>query len=322
MTATVADVGEFGLIDRVTRRLRGGSATLLGPGDDAAVVRAPDGRAVVSLDIFVEGRHFRPEWSGGYDVGRKAAAANLADVAAMGAVGHTLVVGLACPGSVTVAWVEALADGLSDEAAEVGAAVVGGDMAAAGLTCVSVCVLGDLQGREPVTRAGARPGDRVVVVGQLGRSAAGLALLEAGLKELSPELLERHRSPRPPYRAGPELARRGATAMIDISDGLVADLGHLSDASGVAIDLASDALAPDADLTTAAAGLGVGADRALEWVLGGGEDHGLAATVPAGAVVPEQMAGFPVRVVGHCAAGEGVTVDGTAYRGPSGWTHF
>src|SRR5438045_1588359 len=117
---TVARTGEFGLIARVTARLGTGPATLLGPGDDAAVVAAPDGRVVASTDVLVEGRHFRRDWSSARDVGHRAAAANLADIAAMGAVPTALLVALCVPPNLEVAWAEELADGLAAEANRAG----------------------------------------------------------------------------------------------------------------------------------------------------------------------------------------------------------
>ena len=290
--ATARDVGEFGLIARVIDRLEQSPAVLLGPGDDAAVVTAPDGRVVASTDVLVEGVHFRREWSSGYDVGRKAAAANLADIAAMGARGTALLVGLAAPADLPVAWTLELADGLRDEAALVGASVVGGDVVRSDTLVISVTALGDLEGRDPVTRAGARAGDVVVLAGDLGQSAAGLDLLTAGTREGA--LVDAHRRPTPPYDLGPALAIAGATAMCDVSDGLVADLGHIARASGVHVDL----------------------DAADEQFLTGGEDHALVATMPAGASLP---AG--VRVIGRVTAGDAaVTVDGGA--APGGWDHF
>src|SRR3954470_2637815 len=276
--ATARDVGEFGLIARVIDRLTSTPAVLLGPGDDAAVIATPDGRVVATTDVLVEGVHFRREWSSGYDVGRKAAAANLADVAAMGGVGTALLVGLAAPADLPVAWALALADGLRDEAAVVGAAVVGGDVVRADAIVVSVTALGDLQGRPPVTRAGARPGDIVVLAGEVGRSAAGLALLEAGTTE--GEAVDAHRRPAPPYAAGPAAADAGATAMCDVSDGLLADAGHLADASGVVVEvdraaLTAVALDPPGPLAQVGAALGV---DPLAWVLTGGEDHALLVT--------------------------------------------
>src|SRR3954470_23003588 len=142
---TVARTGEFGLIARVTARLEQGASCLLGPGDDAAVVAAPDGRVVASTDVLVEGRHFRRDWSSPRDVGHRAAAANLADIAAMGAVPTALLVALCAPADLEVAWAEGLADGLSAEAGQVGAGVVGGDMSSGPTLTVAVTALGDLQ---------------------------------------------------------------------------------------------------------------------------------------------------------------------------------
>jgi thiamine-monophosphate kinase len=287
-------VGEFGLIAAVTARLPQTADVLVGPGDDAAVLAVPGGRVVATTDVLVEGVHFRRDWSSAYDVGRKAAAANLADVAAMGGVGTALLVGLAAPPDLPLQWALDLADGLRDECALVGAAVVGGDTVSADQVVVSVTALGRVD--RWVTRDGARPGDLVVVAGRLGHSSAGLRLLQEGVTE--GPLVDAHRRPEPPYAAGALLASAGATAMCDVSDGLVNDLGHLAAASGVRIDLDSAALADDA--------------VTMGDVLGGGEDHALVATVPA-----------PVdgcRVIGRVVAGEGVTLDGSPVTG--GWTHF
>jgi thiamine-monophosphate kinase len=310
----VSDVGEFGLIEQVAERLRGVDAehVLVAPGDDAAVVAMPDGRCVVTTDMLVEGVHFRRDWSEAYDVGRKAAAANLADVAAMGARGSGLVVGLGMPPDLPVEWVLALADGLRDEAAGVGAVVVGGDMAKSPVVTVSVAAIGELDGREPVTRAGASEGDLVAVCGQLGRAAAGLALLRRGFR--SPRaLVDAHRRPQPPYAAGVTAAVSGATAMCDVSDGLLADLGHVATASGVAIVIDPHTLEVDAALADAAAALG--ADP-MEFLLTGGEDHALAATFAPGSVPDGWL------VVGQVAAGAGVTVLGRSDFGALGYDHF
>src|SRR5512139_1545826 len=207
-------VGEFGVIEQVVERLPRGPAVLLGAGDDAAVVAAPDGRVVATTDLLVEGRHFRRTWSEAYDVGRKAAAQNLADVAAMGAVPTALLVGLAAPADLPLDWALRFADGLREECEVVGAAVAGGDVVRSELLTVAVTALGSLEGREPVTRSGARPGDVVAVAGRLGWAAAGLAVLSRGFR--SPRVLvEAHRRPAPPYAQGPQAATLGATAMID-----------------------------------------------------------------------------------------------------------
>jgi len=310
--ATARDVGEFGLIARVVERLGTSANVLLGPGDDAAVVRAPDGRVVATTDVLVEDVHFRLDWSTAYDVGRKAAAANLADIAAMGATATALLVALAAPPELPVTWATDLADGLRDEADLVGAVVVGGDMATSDRIVVSVTALGDLGGREPVTRAGARPGDRVVLAGDVGRSAAGLAMLQHGGLAID-ALVEAHLRPTPPYGMGPVLADLGATAMCDVSDGLLADLGHLADASGVHIDVESRRFDRDPLLSKAVRVVG---GHPLDFVLTGGEDHALVATLPPGVELPQG-----VRRIGLVRAGSGVRTIGWK---PSsvGYRHF
>jgi thiamine-monophosphate kinase len=310
--ATARDVGEFGLIDRVVERFGTSPGVVVGPGDDAAVVLAPDGRVVATTDVLVEGVHFRLDWSSGYDVGRKAAAASLADVAAMGGTGTSLLVGLAGPPDMPVEWATALADGLRDEAAVVGAVVVGGDTVSSERVVVSVSALGDLGGRAPVLRSGARPGDRVVLAGRLGWSAAGLALLRHGGVPVE-VLVQAHLRPAPPYALGPALADLGATAMCDVSDGLVADLGHVARASGVHIDVESRRFAREPLLSRAARVVGA---HPLDFVLTGGEDHALVATVPAGVALPEG-----VTRIGLVRPGAGVRVIGWKPATTS-WDHF
>jgi thiamine-monophosphate kinase len=208
--ATVGTLGEFGLIARVTEGRVQPPSTLLGPGDDAAVTSMSDGRVVASTDMLVEGVHFRLDWSTPEQIGRKAAAVNLADIVAMGAVPTALLVGLGCPARTPASVAEGLASGLWTEAGSVGAGIVGGDVVSAPLVIVSVTVLGDLHGRSPVTRSGARPGQTLAVAGRLGWAAAGLAVLTRGFR--SPvEVVGAHRVPSPPYAAGPAAAAAGAT---------------------------------------------------------------------------------------------------------------
>ena len=314
--ATARDVGEFGLIAAFVDRLGTSASVEVGPGDDAAVVLAPDGRVVATTDVLVEGVHFRLDWSSPYDVGRKAAAANLADVAAMGGTATALLVGLAAPRDVPVSWAQELADGLRDEAAVVGAVVVGGDTVSSDQVVVSVTALGDLGGRPPVLRSGAQPGDRVVLAGRLGWSAAGLALLQhldahGGVP--IDVLVQAHLQPSPPYELGPELARIGATSMCDVSDGLVADVGHLARASGVHVDLETRRFEREPLLGRAARVVGV---HPLDFVLTGGEDHALVATVPPGVELPEG-----VTRIGVVREGSGVRVIGWKPSTTS-WDHF
>jgi thiamine-monophosphate kinase len=273
---------------------------------------------VATTDLLIEERHFRRDWSGPADVGVKAAAQNLADVAAMGAQSRTLLVGLACPGDLPARWVLDMIDGMVAECRRAGASIAGGDVTAADSVMLAITALGELDGLRPVTRAGARPGDQVAVNGRLGWSAAGLAFLMAGrADEPDPDiasLAAAHRRPQPPYAAGPAAARAGATAMIDVSDGLLADLGHIAAASGVAINLESARIPVDAAVAHGARLLDA---DAMDWVLTGGEDHALAATFPAGVLAPGGW-----QVIGAVRKGSGVTVDGSARKGPAGWDHF
>lgn len=314
---TLATDGEFAVIDRLVAGRRQPPFVIVGPGDDAAVL-AWKGAAAVSTDMLVEGRHFRLDWSTPSDVGRKAIAQNASDIEAMGGRATAFVVGFGAPGDTATDHAVALADGLWEEAARLGAGIVGGDMVAAPQWVVSVTVLGDLEGRPPVLRSGARPGDVVAVTGELGWSGAGYALWHRGI-ELFDELRRRHLVPAPPYGQGVVAARAGATAMTDVSDGLLADLGHVAAASGVRIDLSLALVRADLEaLEPAAAAAGI---DAREWVLGGGEDHALVATFPA-----EPPPGW--RTIGHVlppAAGFGagtVTVGGAAWAGSAGWQSY
>jgi thiamine-monophosphate kinase len=338
---TVADLGEFGLIAAIRALLPPDQRLSIGPGDDAAVLLVPDGQVVATTDLLVEGRHFRRDWSGPADVGVKAAAQNLADVAAMGAVPRTLLLGLACPADLAAEWVLDMVRGMVTECRRAGASIAGGDVTAADSIMLGITALGDLAGQDPVTRRGARPGDVVAVAGRLGWSAAGLALLRHGLAERGDladggfladggdladrgipadgghalaALIAAHRRPQPPYEAGPAAAAAGATAMLDVSDGLLSDLGHIAEDSEVCIDLQSDQITVSEPVVLAA-GL-LGADW-TDWVLAGGEDHALAATFPPAAALPDGWS-----VIGTVRAGSGVLVDGVVGNGPLGWDHF
>jgi thiamine-monophosphate kinase len=267
---------------------------------------------VVSTDLLVENRHFRRDWSTGNDVGHKAAARNFADIAAMGAVPTALLVGFAAPAQLELSWVDGLMAGLREECGEVGAAVVGGDVTEAEVIMLGVTVLGDLQGRAPVTLDGARPGDVVAVAGRLGWAAAGFAVLGRGFR--SPvQVVTAHRRPEPPYAEGPRAADLGATAMTDVSDGLVADLGHLARASGVRIELRAELVEVPAKLAEVGAALNV---DPLVWVLTGGDDYALVATFPKRTALPETW-----RAIGSVTDGEGVRVDGRRWP-VGGHEHF
>lgn len=285
---------------------------LIGPGDDAAVVAAPDGRVVVTTDLLVENRHFRRDWSTATDIGHKAAARSLADIAAMGAAPTAVVVGFAAPAETPAEWVDGLMAGLREECANVGASVVGGDVTAADTITVAVTAIGSLDFREAVTLDGARAGDLVAVIGRLGWAAAGFAVLGRGFR--SPvQVVAAHRRPEPPYGEGPQAAALGATAMTDVSDGLIADLGHIADASGVRINLEAALIDVPAKLAEVGAALNI---DPYVWVLTGGDDYPLAATFPPHTLLPE-----PWVVIGTVAEGEGVRVDGRRWP-VGGHEHF
>jgi thiamine-monophosphate kinase len=320
---TIGDIGEFALIAAIEKTLSRDPGVLVGIGDDAALVGAADGRVVATADMLIEGRHFRREWSGPADIGGKGAARNLADIAAMGAAPTALLVSFAGPGDLEVSWVLELVAGIAAEAAAAGAVVAGGDTSGADVVMLAITALGDLGGAEPVLRSGARAGDVVAVAGTLGSAAAGLALLREGAAadQALEELIAAHRKPDPPYSAGPQAAAAGATAMIDISDGLIADLGHIATASGVRLELDMSAIAAEpvtrsGALERAAAVLGAGQDWRL-WALTGGDDHALAATFPPASELP---AGWTI--IGQARAGHGVLVDGRSWNDAGGWEHF
>jgi thiamine-monophosphate kinase len=259
----------------------------------------------------VEGRHFRRDWSTAHDVGRKAAACNLSDINAMGGVATALTIGLGVPADLPVQWVMDLVRGLEVECAHVGAHIAGGDVTASDTIVIAVTAMGDA--RRPVRRSGAMPGDALAVAGDLGLAAAGFATLSRGFR--SPKAaVEAHRVPHPPYAAGPQASGAGATAMTDVSDGLIADVGNIAAASGVAIDIDSSALEIPEAVSTVAEALG---RRALDFMLTGGDSYALVATFSSETSLPEGWTR-----IGDVLGGSGVTVDGKEYDGPAGHQHF
>jgi thiamine-monophosphate kinase len=314
------DDGEFALIARLARHLTGA-------GDDAAVVSFGGARLVVAADAVVEGRHFRRDLSSLRDAGWKALAVNLSDLAAMGAVvPRAALVTLLRPASCPDADVEELYEGLGEAARAFGVELVGGDTTAAAELALSVAVFGELRG-EPVWRSGARPGDALVVVGALGASAAALA---SG-RDADPGHLEAHRRPWPLLAAGRVLAEAGATALIDVSDGLGQDLAHVCRASGVRARLDWTRLPVAQGVIAVAKALG---RDPVGLVCGGGEDYALVACMPAAAAEDAVAAasaaeGVPAVIVGEIlAASEGAPLVALEGCGPLrdiaglGWDHF
>lgn len=337
----LADVSEGWIVDRLRSVFdaAGHEGVLLGIGDDAAVVTQASGSVVATTDTMVKDQDWRDDWSSGHDVGVKIAVQNLADVAAMGAAPTGLLFTLAADPTTPVAWVLEVARGIADTAAVAGAPVVGGDLsgAPAGFGSVSITALGDLEGRAPVTRRGARPGDVVAVGGSLGWSGAGLVLYlrgettEEGRPDTwTPEQRARdivrsyHRAPSVSAPSGPRAAVAGATSMIDVSDGLSRDAGRIAAASGVVLDLDRDALVREL-CTDDPVVLALGPDEGFEQVLHGGEEHSLLATFPAGTPLTfdADCRWVVVGRVRACDDGErpGVTLD-TQPLVTKAWDHF
>ena len=311
---TLADVGEDGILSVIFPLLPGGPGVLIGPGDDTAMLSTPGGSVLATTDAMVRGRDWLDQWSSGADVGAKTVTQNIADIAAMGGVPSGLLVTLIADPRTSLAWVRDFTQGLAQAAGEAGVPVLGGDLSSApeGTLVVSVTALGSCEGGEPVRRCGAQAGDVLAVCGSLGHSAAGLLLLQRGRSELAPELADYHRRPTPPHQQGPAAARAGATAMLDISDGLGRDAGRLARASGVRIVIDEALLGDDvAQLQHVLSG-----EDAWRCVSEGGEEHSLLACFPPGAGLPDGW-----RRIGDVVAGSGVLLRGVLVMG-GGWDHF
>ena len=313
---TIDEVGEQGLIASLVRGLPMAPAVSVGPGDDAAVFLV-NGSAVVTTDVLVEGVHFRRDWSSPADVGRKAVAVNVADIEAMGVRAVAMVVAFSAPGDLPEQWVREFMTGLRDEADAAGVALVGGDVTRAHHVTVAVTVIGQTAGVNPVLRSGANVGDVVAFRGRLGWAAAGLTALGRGFR--SPRAaVDAQRVPEVPYGEGRIAALSGATAMIDTSDGLLNDLGHIAEASEVSVDIDTSTLTIADPIAAVAAATG---KNPLDFVLTGGEDHALVAPFPADRVPADWVVIGAVVEPGE--DGPTVTIDGAPFAGElATWTHF
>lgn len=288
-------MAEADVLARIFPRLPESDSTILGPGDDAAVIAAPDGRFVVTTDMMVEGPDFRQDWSSPEDIGFKIGAVNLADVAAMGARPTALVVALGAPAETDISVLEGVADGLrlACETLAPGCGVVGGDLSSAPALTLSVTAFGDLEGREPLTRSGAQPGDVIAVAGELGAAGIGLELLFAAegageISQLAQSLLGRAQlRPHPPIALGVSAATTGATAAMDVSDGLVLDASRIAKASRVSLVFDELGIAQcAAQIAAEALAQGLSEEDIIEHVLYSGESHALLTTFPADQVLP------------------------------------
>jgi len=296
----LGELGEFGLIDTIRARVGAFPGVHRGIGDDAAELDIPAGHHLLtSTDLLLEEVHFRFAWTSAYDLGRKAVAVNLSDIAAMGGTPRFLYIGLACPGTTEVAQLDAFVAGVLAEAGEHAVALVGGDTCRSpGPWVISVTIEGTAPAGTAVGRDGAGPGDLVLVSGTLGDSALALDLWRQG-ETPDPWLAARHNRPTPRIALGRELAQAGlVTAMIDLSDGVASDLEHILQASGAGVEILSTAL----PLSPAFRSHLERRPGLFDLALGGGEDYELLCTVPAARVDEALSAGartgVPLTVIG------------------------
>jgi thiamine-monophosphate kinase len=332
----VKDIGEFGLIDRISRLLPFSSPNVVvGIGDDVAVLRTSGPEYILATcDTQAEGIHFIRDMITPCQLGRKAVAINVSDIAAMGGSPTWLLVSLSIPESTEVAFIEDLYRGMSEQAAAAGASIVGGNLSRMNLGFViDITLLGQILPEHLVLRSGARVGDSIFVTGFPGESRAGLELvlqpyIEVG-EQYRGKVLERHLTPQPRLLEGQILARSGLVhAMIDVSDGVLADLGHICDASGTGAYVAVGSI-PVSEAVVEVCG--AAAQNLLDWILTGGEDYELLFTADPGAEHELRkllaQTGLPCHRIGHITdrVGEVQVGDGDGILpafGKKGWDHF
>lgn len=328
----IRDLGEFGLIERIAEIAGSPTGAVLGIGDDTAVLDTGGPNLLLAtVDIQVEGRHFIRDETNAHTLGRRAAAINLSDIGAMGGFPRWALVSLALPRDLPVSWVEDLYRGLREELEEFNAAVIGGNLSGSDAIVIDITLLGEVERDRVVRRDGARPGDLVMVTGTLGLSGAGRMALKYDMSSRDPQInsaIVAHRLPHPRVREGRALTATGhVTAMLDVSDGLASDIGHILDASGVGAEIDLDLLPIAREVHRVASRLGVD-PRAL--AASGGEDYELLFTVaPDGVETVRQVvqaAGAQVTVIGTVLEeGEGRWfLDGgrRTRLDATGWDHF
>lgn len=314
---SIGDVGEFEVINAIRH-----IAPSKRNGDDAAVLTqtTPNARYVASTDMLVEGRHFSLDWSTPQKVGEKAAIQNFADIEAMGARPTAMLFGISAPSTTPLSVVVGIAEGLWAQGKRCAAELVGGDVVSGDCLVISITAMGELGGPMPaLMRSNAKTGENVIASGQIGYSAAGMALLErfgsvASVPDQFRELAEAHLVPAFSYGRGTTARAAGAVSLTDNSDGLIVDLAAIANASRVTFDLRSDAIAPS-ELLLAAAEL-LDADP-WHWVLSGGEDHTLLGTCQGEAPTGFVSIGKVIR-----RKADAVLIDGQAPARTDGWVAF
>jgi thiamine-monophosphate kinase len=322
-------LGEFGLIDRIRQRTPIGHGVRIGIGDDAAWVENRVGSSLVTADLLIENVHFKLRWTSLFDLGHKALAVNLSDIAAMGGVPAYVILSLGIPANFDSEQIDAFYRGFAALATKTGVALVGGDTNVAKALIVSICVIGHAAYR-PVRRSGAKAGDDIYITGTVGDSGLGLFMLQQRMtgkkRPLLAKLLARHHRPTPRLNAGAELAKnRLATAMIDVSDGLMQDLGHICRASGTGATIWEERLPLSPAYQAFASKVGT------RYALSGGEDYELLFCARArhrGRIHDlAQRLHLPMTRIGVCARSENglVVVNGVgkpASAGTKGHDHF
>ena len=280
------------------------SKILIGIGDDGAVIAPSPLKSVLATDMAVEGVHFNRDWSTLREIGAKITAANLADIFAMGGDPKYLLVSAGLTPDFGIPEITELAKGIAEEAALVGASVVGGDISRAEQLVISISVFGEVE--NPITRSGAKVGDSVIISSLPGRSAAGLLQLKNGTTD-SP-FISAHKKPVVNYELAKEF--QGVNAMCDVSDGLLSELNHIASASGIGIEL-------DSKLIERIPGFKELEDLGSVWdfVLAGGEDHVFVATTST--AIPEGA-----YEIGKVVSGSGVKVSGISKLPVTGFRHF
>ncbi len=332
----VSDLGEFGLIDLLAKmayatqdKEKGaGQQLILGIGDDAAAWQGDDSIQLATVDSLIQDVHFTLDITSWEELGWRALAANLSDIAAMGGLPQYALVSLALPDHTEVENVTALYQGMIELAQRFEVAIVGGDVSSAPLLVINITVLGSTKGQDKrmLTRSAAEPGEKVAVTGYLGAAAAGLEVLAQGLSlepEAASSLKQAFLKPYPRVAEGQILVAHGVRAAIDISDGLISDLGHICRASQVSARIEIDRL-PVPPALRASFG-----DRALELALSGGEDYQLLFTASAEVTDKVRVAtSCPITVIGEIIAGKAgeitlVDREGNSVDLPKvGWEHF
>jgi len=326
----ITKLGEFGLIDKIRKAsFRSSPDVLVGIGDDAAVLKqTPSEALLATTDMLIEGVHFDLACTDFYSLGWKCVAVNLSDIAAMGGRPCFCLTSLGIPLTITVEQITEFYRGCNSVLRKYKTALVGGD------TCsslrgfiISITLLGESEHKRPLTRSGAKPGDRIFVTGPLGDSAAGFELLQTGSRLKSPEakkLIEKHLRPVPRVHCGRKIAQTAsAHAMIDISDGLSSDLLHVCEQSKVGALVEADAIPLSSQLKKASGYL---KKIPLHYALNGGEDYELLFTAPVSKIAKLRSLGFPIHEIGEITRNRaGLIIDGQGNKRalkPGGYNHF